>query len=155
MPGQHYKTLRNFGKPTTLSTTGVQTNAALRCHECVGVRHFDRDCHTRLNWEVESTTMSGRRNPSERSWCSCSPSDKPPNRMKKGRKKGNKESGKWKRGVNEDSSFHLNVPDNAVVKSKLSILLEQDTPTISVEIVGMSISHHNGTIPSDWRCPGH
>jgi hypothetical protein len=31
--------------------------------------------------------------------------------------KGNEVSGKRERGINEDSSFHLNAPENAVVKS--------------------------------------
>ena len=42
--------------------------------------------------------------------------------------------------MNEDSSFHLNAPDNAVVKSAVCVLLEHGTPTISVEIEGMSRS---------------
>ena len=41
--------------------------------------------------------------------------------------------------MNEDSSFHLNAPDNAVVKSAVFVLLEYGTP-ISVEIEGMSRS---------------
>jgi hypothetical protein len=42
--------------------------------------------------------------------------------------------------VNEDSSFHLNLPENAVKRPKVPILLEHGTPTISVEIEGMSRS---------------
>jgi hypothetical protein len=74
--------------------------------------------------------------------------------------------------VNEDSSFHLNAPDSAVVMCTVSILLEHGTPTISLEIEGLSRSlifehrfqridtaakhievtcHHNGTVQSDWR----
>jgi hypothetical protein len=53
-------------------------------------------------------------------------------------KKGNKESGKPERGANDDSSFHLNAPDNAVTKSTVDILLEHGTPTNLVQIEGMS-----------------
>lgn len=42
--------------------------------------------------------------------------------------------------MNEDSSFHLNAPDSAVVMCTVSILLEHGSPTISVEIEGMSRS---------------
>ena len=42
--------------------------------------------------------------------------------------------------MNEDSSFHLIAPDNAVAKSTVCVLLEHGTPTISVEIEGMSRS---------------
>jgi hypothetical protein len=40
--------------------------------------------------------------------------------------------------VNEDSSFRLTVPDNAVTKSEVVMQLEQGIPTILVEIEGMS-----------------
>jgi hypothetical protein len=58
--------------------------------------------------------------------------------MKKGVKEGNKESGKLERGANDDSSFHLNAADNAVAKSTVDILLEHGTPTILMQIEGMS-----------------
>ena len=38
--------------------------------------------------------------------------------------------------MNEDSSFHLNAPDNAVLKSAVCVVLKHGTPT-SVEIEGM------------------
>jgi hypothetical protein len=50
--------------------------------------------------------------------------------------KGNKASGKLERGANDDSSFHLNAPDNAVAKSTDAILLENGTPIILVETRG-------------------
>jgi hypothetical protein len=57
---------------------------------------------------------------------------------KKDSEKGNKASGKLERGVNEDSPFRLTVPDNAVTKSEVAIQLEHGTPTILVEIEGVS-----------------
>jgi hypothetical protein len=42
--------------------------------------------------------------------------------------------------VTEDSSFHLTLPENAVKRSKVPILLQHGTSTISVEIEGMSRS---------------
>ena len=42
--------------------------------------------------------------------------------------------------MNEDSFFHLNAPAGAVIMCMVSILLEHGTPTISVEIEGMSRS---------------
>jgi hypothetical protein len=44
------------------------------------------------------------------------------------------------RGVIEDSSLHLNAPENAVSRHKVSISMEHDAPTISVDIEGMSRS---------------
>jgi len=41
------------------------------------------------------------------------------------------------RGENEGSSFHLNAPENAAMKSVVSIVLEKGTPTVRVEIEGM------------------
>ena len=40
--------------------------------------------------------------------------------------------------MNEDSSFHLATPDNAVKKFSVSVQLELGAPTISVEIKGMA-----------------
>jgi hypothetical protein len=40
--------------------------------------------------------------------------------------------------VKDDRSFRLHAPENAVDKPKVPTMLEHGTPTISVEIVGMS-----------------
>jgi hypothetical protein len=50
----------------------------------------------------------------------------------------NRESGKRDRGVNDNSSFRLNAPENAVRNHKAPIILEHGTPTVSVYIEGMS-----------------
>jgi hypothetical protein len=50
----------------------------------------------------------------------------------------NRESGKRKRGVNDDSSFRLNVPKNAARNCKALIILEHGMPTVSVDIEGLS-----------------
>jgi hypothetical protein len=42
--------------------------------------------------------------------------------------------------VIEDSSLHLNAPENAVSSHKVSISMEHGAPTISVETEGMSRS---------------
>ena len=39
-----------------------------------------------------------------------------------------------------DSSYYLDAPDNGVAKSTVSVLLEHGTPTISVEVEGVSRS---------------
>ena len=40
----------------------------------------------------------------------------------------------------EDSSLHLNAPENDVSSHKVSISMEHGAPTISVEVEGMSRS---------------
>ena len=55
-----------------------------------------------------------------------------------GVRKENRESGKRERGVNDDSSFRLNVSENAVSTHTVPIILEHGTPTISADIEGMS-----------------
>ena len=49
-----------------------------------------------------------------------------------------RESGKREGGVNDDSSFRLNVSENAVSTHTVPIILEHGTPTISADIEGMS-----------------
>jgi hypothetical protein len=44
--------------------------------------------------------------------------------------------GKWGRGVKEDSSCRLTSPENAVVKKPIPLLLERDTPSLTVDIEG-------------------
>ena len=39
--------------------------------------------------------------------------------------------------MNEGSSFHFNAPDNAAMKSPVSVMLEQGNPTIQFKIEGM------------------
>jgi hypothetical protein len=53
-----------------------------------------------------------------------------------GSQKTSEKSGKRIRGEEEDSSFHLSAPDDAVTKSPVSVMLEQCTPIISIEIEG-------------------
>ena len=53
---------------------------------------------------------------------------------------GCEESGKRVDGVKGGSSFHLSTPDEAAATTPCSILLEQSTPTVSVEIEGLSRS---------------
>jgi hypothetical protein len=40
--------------------------------------------------------------------------------------------------VSGNGSLRLNAPDNAVVKPLVSVLLEHESPTISVDVEGMS-----------------
>jgi len=49
-------------------------------------------------------------------------------------------SGKRVGGEKGGSSFHLSTPDDAAATTPCSILLEQGTSTVSVEIEGMSRS---------------
>ena len=49
-----------------------------------------------------------------------------------------RESGKREGGVNDDSSFRLNVSENAVSTHTVPIIFEHGTPTISADIDGMS-----------------
>jgi len=39
--------------------------------------------------------------------------------------------------VSEDSSLHLNIPEKAILAFLKSVLLEQNTPSISVDIEGV------------------
>ena len=50
------------------------------------------------------------------------------------------ESGKRELGGYDDSSFHLNLPGNAVKRPRVPIVLENGSPNISVEIEGISRS---------------
>jgi hypothetical protein len=86
--------------------------------------------------EANSSNSPGRRNPSKCSRRSRYPGDKPPHN-ENGVSEENRESGKRERGVNVDSSFHFNAPENAVGKPKVPILLERGTPTVSVETADM------------------
>jgi hypothetical protein len=91
---------RTPDKPTTLDTMNKQTKAAVRCYGCKGVGHLARVCPTRLNKEVNFTNSPERRNSSKLTRRSRSPGDELPHGIKKGSKKGNKESGKRERGLN-------------------------------------------------------
>ena len=75
------------------------------------------------NWAFEALRLLRQQNPV------CTKA-KPPER--------NKEPGKHERGVSEDSSLHLNTPEKAVMASLSSVLLEQGTPSISVDIEGVA-----------------
>ena len=61
-----------------------------------------------------------------------------------GVRKENHELGKREGGVNDDSSFHLNVSENAVSTHTVPIILEHGTPTISADIEGMSRGQNTG-----------
>jgi len=65
------------------------------------------------------------------------PGEKVTPSKRSGSQREREKSGKRVRGENEGSSFHLDAPDNAAMKSMVSIVLEQGTPTVRVEIEGM------------------
>ena len=65
------------------------------------------------------------------------PGRKSPLSKRSGSQSEREKSGKRIRGENEGSSFHLDAPDNAAKKSLVSIILEQGTPTVRVEIEEM------------------
>jgi hypothetical protein len=65
------------------------------------------------------------------------PGDKVTPSKRSGSQRETEKSGKRVRGENEGSSFHLNAPDKAAMKSLVSIVLEQGTPTVRVEIEGV------------------
>jgi len=67
----------NAGRATATNTRNAQTEAALRCYECEGIRHFARECPTRRKREAKFSESPGKENPSERSRRSRSPGSKP------------------------------------------------------------------------------
>jgi hypothetical protein len=75
--GQHGRTSRGNGKPTTAGNRNVQTRAALKCYECDGTGHFAKECPTRLRRKVKPSYSPGSRNSRERSKHSRSPDEKP------------------------------------------------------------------------------
>ena len=54
----------------------TRSEAAVRCYECNGRRHFAKECPTRLRKEKKLFDSPGRKNPSERSKRSHVPGDK-------------------------------------------------------------------------------
>ena len=54
----------------------------------------------------------------------------------KGSQQRDKDSGKRVRGESDDSFLYLDAPEKAVVRPTVTVLLEQGTPTVSLEIEG-------------------
>ena len=65
--------------PTRSVRSGTQDSSSPRCYECGCIRHFSRECPSRLKRLGSSTNWPVRRNPSERSKRRSSSSEKPPN----------------------------------------------------------------------------
>jgi hypothetical protein len=78
----------NERKSKAAGTRSSQTKAAPRCYECEGFGHFARECPTRHKREIGFTNSPGKRNPSELSRRSHSPSKRlaPRTKSKCGRK---------------------------------------------------------------------
>jgi len=80
----------------------------------------------------------GRRSAKGRSGRSHPPPRQTPLCREAGSERESDGSGKRVEGEKEGSSFHLSDLDDAGTTTLCSILLEQGTPTVSVEIEGMS-----------------
>jgi hypothetical protein len=63
--------------------------------------------------------------------------EKPPYPTKQDSRKESNSSGKWQKGVKDDSSSRLDASVNAVTKPTISVALEPGTPSISVRIEGV------------------
>lgn len=111
-------------KPATEKTRKARTKSALRCYECEGIGHFASQCPTRLNRLRASKRSPGRRKQIKRSGRPHFPPENVPNRQKQA-------------GGGSNSSrlsAHVRAARNPVVP----IFWEQHTPTVVVEIEGMS-----------------
>jgi hypothetical protein len=119
------------------STAGKpQKGTGPRCYECDGREHFARECPTRLKREANFQNHPGKKTPSGRSRSPSSSDEEPLFIIRTGRHQIRKQSGKRTRGENGDTSFHPGIPENAVIRPTLPLLLEQGTPSISLETEG-------------------
>ena len=55
---QRYKTSSGANKSVSPRTRNSRTKAALRCYECEGVGHFNRECPTRLRREANPPRLT-------------------------------------------------------------------------------------------------
>jgi len=79
---QRYRTPRGTNKPSNSGTSNEQTKAAIRCYECNGLVHYDRECPTRLKREEHPSGSRGSSDQNRRPRIS-HPPHKPP-RVQKG-----------------------------------------------------------------------
>ena len=110
---------------------------ALRCYDCEGFSHFGRECST---WQKERPVQRNRLGggtPLNVRDVHGPPAKGPHIKRTGSAKRKQRISETRERGVNDDSSFRLNVSEN-VSTHTVHIILEHGTPTISVCIEGMS-----------------
>ena len=127
---QRQSTPDSKNKVEQSETRKTKSETTFRCYECDGRGHFAKECPTRLKKEKKLSDSPGRKNPSERSKRSHVPGDKQRNGT----------FGKRERGVEDDSSHRLTVPEKAVTVSKVTTDMEHGTPIIKADIEGVEWS---------------
>jgi len=124
---------RNSNRPSNSETRDKRTQAAVRYYECQGLGHFAKECATRLKRQENIPDPRGRGSARGRSGRLPPPPPTKPLCREAGSDRESDESGKRVEGEKGGSSFHLSAPDDAGTTTPCSILLEQGTPTVSVD----------------------
>jgi len=133
---QRYKTSSSACNSVKPSSRNSRTKAALRCFECEGIRHFARECYARMRREA---------NLSDSPWIRCQTDCSRPLKFLLQQAHIHNQARTQKNGTRETqtrcgagSYLQLKTTEKAVMLTESSVLLEHDTPYISVDVDGVA-----------------